>query len=293
MSVAPAPVPVAAVAAPPSASPPPIPILMYHVVDVAPERAAYPGLYVAPDTFAAQVAALAAAGYHAITLQQAYDIWTGQAAAPAHPIVFSFDDGYLGVYEHAVPALQARGWPAVLNLQVGRLGVPGGLTAAQVQNMIALGWEVDDHTVTHPDLTKVGPARMSAEIVGAAHTIREQFGVPVRFFCFPAGRYDPGVVAAVRAAGFLGATTTWMGEAYPPTEGMWTLERVRVEGGESPERLLSILRTLSLKLPGPPPARFPPPAPPPAPSQTSASASTSASRASGASSSGASGGRSL
>lgn len=246
----------AALAFPP---PPPIPILMYHVIGVLPAHAPLAGLYVAPDLFAAQMAALAAAGYQAITLDQAYAIWSGHAAAPPHPIVLSFDDGYVGVYEHAVPVLQAHGWPAVLNLQVGRLGIPGGLTADEVRAMIRLGWEVDDHTVTHPDLTRVTPARLETEIVGAAQSIRQQFAVPVHFFCYPAGRYDPAVVAAVRAAGFLGATTTWPGDAYPPTEGSFTLDRVRVDGGEPPERLLRVLTALGQVEPGQPPAVFPPP----------------------------------
>jgi len=34
------------------------------------------------------------------------------------------------------------------------------------------------------------------------------FHVPVNFFCYPAGRYDDAVIAAVQGAGYLGATTT-------------------------------------------------------------------------------------
>jgi hypothetical protein len=34
------------------------------------------------------------------------------------------------------------------------------------------------------------------------------FGVPANFFCYPSGRYDPTVIAAVRDAGYLAATTT-------------------------------------------------------------------------------------
>jgi hypothetical protein len=50
--------------------------------------------------------------------------------------------------------------------------------------------------------------------------------VPVNFFCYPAGRYDAQVVAEVRRAGFLGATTTTYGLAKPP--GFYTLDRIRI-----------------------------------------------------------------
>jgi peptidoglycan/xylan/chitin deacetylase (PgdA/CDA1 family) len=236
-----------------------IPILMYHVVGVPPPHAPLAGLYVAPDLFARQMAALRAAGYQAVTLRQAYDVWKGLAPSPRRPIVLSFDDGYVGQFTYARPVLASYGWPGVLNLQVGRLNVPGGLSADQVRQMIAAGWEVDDHTVTHPDLTRVPPARLREEVVGAARRIRQTFGVPVEFFCYPAGRYDPAVVKVVREAGFLGATTTWPGDAAPAADGWWTLDRVRVAAGESPEALLATLRSYARRPAAAPPAAFPPP----------------------------------
>jgi hypothetical protein len=53
------------------------------------------------------------------------------------------------------------------------------------------------------------------------------FGERVDFFCYPAGRLDEKVVQAVRAAGFLGATTTAPGLATPAD--MFRLNRVRVD----------------------------------------------------------------
>ena len=53
------------------------------------------------------------------------------------------------------------------------------------------------------------------------------FGVPVDFFCYPAGRLDDTVVAAVRSAGYLGATTTAPGLATPAD--IFRLNRVRVD----------------------------------------------------------------
>ena len=51
--------------------------------------------------------------------------------------------------------------------------------------------------------------------------------MPVDFFCYPAGRLNDTVVAAVRAAGYLGATTTAPGLATP--SDMFRLNRVRVD----------------------------------------------------------------
>jgi peptidoglycan/xylan/chitin deacetylase (PgdA/CDA1 family) len=206
------------------AQPVPVPILVYHVIGTQPAGAPNAGLYVSPADFRAQVAWLARDGYHAVTLDQAYGNWRRHDRLPRKPIVLTFDDGYPGDYVYALPVLRARGWPAVLNLQVGNL-VP-----ARVRELIRGGWEIDAHTFTHPDLTTVDAARLRYEVAGSRRWIQRTFGVPVDFFCYPAGRYDAQVVAAVRAAGYLGATTENPGLGRP--DALYTLDRIRVNAGD-------------------------------------------------------------
>ena len=105
-------------------------------------------------------------------------------------------------------------------------GSRGGLSARQVRRLIAAGWEIDAHSVTHPNLTTLGDRQLEREVAGSRRELRRLFGVPVDFFCYPAGRYDARVIAAVRRAGFLGATTTLEGLAGPGKP--YELRRVRV-----------------------------------------------------------------
>ena len=85
---------------------------------------------------------------------------------------------------------------------------------------------------------------------GSRRAIRRLFGITPRFFCYPAGRYDAEVVAAVEAAGFEGATTTSFGLASPG-EGRFRLARVRVARGVGAGGLARKLAALGL------PARVP------------------------------------
>jgi hypothetical protein len=88
----------------------PVPILMYHVILAPPPGAPYPGLYVTPTLFAEQMHALAAAGYHAVTMNQMWDNWHHGTPLPAgRPIVISFDNGYESQYRFACSARWA-GW---------------------------------------------------------------------------------------------------------------------------------------------------------------------------------------
>ncbi len=144
--------------------------------------------------------------------------------------MISFDDGYRSQYTNAFPVLRALRWPAVLNLDVSNLGRTWGLSTSKVRAMIQAGWEVDAHSLTHPDLRALSDAALRREVAGSRREIRRRFGLPVDFFCYPSGLYDTRVAAAVRRAGFLGATTVEPGLARPSE--LYDLDRVRVEGGD-------------------------------------------------------------
>ena len=130
----------------------PVPILMYHVIADPPAGAPYPQLYVSESEFAAQMRWLGRHGYHAVTQRAMWDHWHRGRPLPARPIVISFDDGYREVADSALPIMQARGWPGVLNLTVKNLRVSGGLSQRRVRKLIDAGWELASHTQTHPDL---------------------------------------------------------------------------------------------------------------------------------------------
>ncbi|HET6506822.1 MAG TPA: polysaccharide deacetylase family protein [Baekduia sp.] len=218
-----------------------VPILMYHVIAPAPPGAKYAGLWVAPDALKAQVDALAKAGYTAVTLDAVLDAWEGKPTLPAKPIVLSFDDGYLSQGKDAGPILAARGWPGVLNLAWHNLGTPGGITRTRIKQMIKDGWEIDAHTITHPDLTTLDAAALRREVAGSRQKIQQAFGVPVDAFCYPAGRFDPTVEQAVRAAGYRAATTERPGRATP-SQDRYALSRIRVNAGDSAAAVLARVR---------------------------------------------------
>ncbi|SRR5712691_3816821 len=202
-----------------------VPILMYHVIDSPPAGAPYPALYVPRSEFAGQVSWLAAHGYHEVTLDQVYAAWERGAQLPRKPVVFTFDDGYLPDLTAALPILRKHHWPGVLFLQIGNLA------PVRVRELQGGGWEIDAHTFTHPDLTMVGSVQLRREIAGSRTWIRGVFHVPCDFFAYPSGRFNAAVVAEVRAAGYRAAVTTMYGLASP-RQGLYTLDRIRVNGGD-------------------------------------------------------------
>jgi peptidoglycan/xylan/chitin deacetylase (PgdA/CDA1 family) len=213
---------------------------MYHVVSTPPAGAPYPQLWVPKSLFARQTLALRRAGYHAITLATAYRAWRRGGPLPDKPIVLSFDDGYASDSTHAEPLLRRLGWPGVLNLALHNLG-KDGITSRQVRALIADGWEIDSHTLTHPDLTTLDDATLRHELTASRTEIQHRFGQPAAFFCYPAGRYVARVIAAVRAAGYRAALTE--DEGMGVATDRFVLKRLRVGPDDTPAQLLSRLDT--------------------------------------------------
>jgi hypothetical protein len=107
---------------------------MYHVIAAPPAGAPFPGLYVAPREFAAQMGALKSAGWSAVTLDQLEANWRRGAPLAARPIVLTFDNGYNSQYTRALPVLRRLGWVGDENVQL--TGLPpsqGGLGPAQIR----------------------------------------------------------------------------------------------------------------------------------------------------------------
>jgi peptidoglycan/xylan/chitin deacetylase (PgdA/CDA1 family) len=205
----------------------PVPILMYHVIGSPPPGARYPGLFVSPADFRAQMLWLRGKGFHPVTLTQLWRYRHG-GHLPVHPIVLTFDDGYRGDATLAMPLLHRLGWPAVLDLLVANLHRHGwGLHPSQVRQMAADGWEIASHTLTHPDLTTLSAARLRREVTGSRRVLQTEFGQPVDFFCYPAGQFDSRVIAAVRRAGYLAALTELPGDAGTGSPA-YELPRIRI-----------------------------------------------------------------
>jgi peptidoglycan/xylan/chitin deacetylase (PgdA/CDA1 family) len=218
-----------------------VPILAYHVVNVPPAQGGTSAqLYVPADEFSAQMDALKSAGWSAVTLDQLEAYWTrGTRLGSGKPIVITFDDGYASQYSNALPVLRRLGWVGVENLRVS--GLPpseGGLTDSQIRGLIAAGWELDAEGSSQPDLTTLAPDQVRAAIASDRQTLRSRYRVPVNWFGYPAGHYNPTVTAAVTAAGFTGATTLAPGWASPQ-EDRSRLPRLQVNGGTTPSQLLS------------------------------------------------------
>lgn len=211
-----------------------VPILMYHYIRVNPDPRDQMGyrLSVTPRDFAAQMDWLARNGYHPITFHDLSEFLGGVSGLPSRPIILTFDDGYADFYTTALPVLISHDFNAVAYVVSGFVGSPGYMTAAQVRAADRAGIEIGSHTVNHVDLTRQSAEGIHYELVASRASLEGVLGHPVLSFCYPSGKFNASIVAAVQAAGYRDATTTRLGSDRS-LGNRYTWGRIRIAGGES------------------------------------------------------------
>jgi peptidoglycan/xylan/chitin deacetylase (PgdA/CDA1 family) len=204
----------------------PVPILVYHALGPAPAGAPFPGLYVSYGDFKAEMAWLHTNGYQAVTLDEVMRAWYHGGTLPHKPIVITFDNGYPEQVRFAPHVMAKYGWPGVLN-EITEDHLP----PSYLRPVIRIGWEVDSHSLTHPDLTTLSASELQQQVAGSRAFLRHTFHIPVNSFCYPSSRYNAAVIAAVKAAGYTNATTENAG--YATSADPYLLDRFEIESGVS------------------------------------------------------------
>jgi peptidoglycan/xylan/chitin deacetylase (PgdA/CDA1 family) len=203
-----------------------VPILVYHELGNPPASEPYPGLYVSDPNFLAEMEWLHRHGYTAVTLDELMSAWYHGGRLPARPIVITFDNGYVPQATFAPAVMSKYGWPGVLN-EITK----NHLANWRLKRLITLGWEIDSHSLTHPDLTTLPASELRRQLVASRGFLRRTLHVPVNSFCYPSNRYDAAVIAAVKAAGYTNALTENPG--FATRADPYLLDRFEIEGGVS------------------------------------------------------------
>jgi peptidoglycan/xylan/chitin deacetylase (PgdA/CDA1 family) len=181
-----------------------VPVLMYHrIVPMSEAGNSDPGLVVPPDTFSAHLDAIEAAGWHTITMATLANDLQAHIAPPTKSFVITIDDGWADGYTYALPILESHRFVATYYVIAGRIDKPDNLTSGQLQELVAAGDEVGDHTMDHVDLVNLPAVTLRYEIEAAAARIAQVTGFWPESFSYPSGGVDDAVVAAVTACGQL------------------------------------------------------------------------------------------
>lgn len=206
---------------------------------------------VSPERFAAQMQALHARGWKAVSLEAFLDWLDGRIELSRESFLLTFDDGFLGVHDHAGPVLDKLGWPATVFLVSSLIGKrdswcevhnPSGATyplmdAGQIRVLQERGFRFESHTRRHADLPTLDDDALRDELQGARAELEDLLGRSVAYLAYPFGRYDERVLDAARAAGYAAAFSTQPGFNRRDVH-RFRLRRLDVFGTDSPAALI-------------------------------------------------------
>ncbi|MBP9501229.1 MAG: polysaccharide deacetylase family protein [Candidatus Promineofilum sp.] len=233
-----------------------VPILMYHYVSEPP-----PGsdiyrtdLSVSPNSFRQQMAFLSENGYTPVDLYTLSLAIVNQATLPEKPVILTFDDGYLDMYDHVFPVLQEYGFTGTFFIISDYIDQEreGYMTWDMVTEMAQAGHRIESHSKTHPDLSQKSRDVLIYEILGAQETIAAHTGTRPRYFCYPGGTYNGETIAVLKELDYWGAVTTQNG-TWHGFDDRFEWRRVRIRNTTTIEEygyLLDLEGTLHGKPPG-------------------------------------------
>ncbi len=159
--------------------------------------------------------------------------------------VVTFDDGSRTVLRHALPVLARQKITAIQFLVADAIGgtnhwdvrgrgeTPDALMdVAEVREWLSSHQEIGSHTLTHPDLVKMNETQAKEEITASKKKLEDLFGVTIRHFCYPYGKWSRRVRDLVEGAGYATAVTLDFG-VNTETRDPFALRRI---GAKHPSR---------------------------------------------------------
>jgi peptidoglycan/xylan/chitin deacetylase (PgdA/CDA1 family) len=227
---------------------------MYHRVGDA--HNAWEARYaISPKRFAAHMRMLARQGYYAVDINSVVNWLEGGPALPEGAFLLTFDDGFLGVHNHAWPVLRTLDWPFTVFLVADCIGGqdrwtrtsnPSGTTypllgAAHIHAMHAEGVSFHSHTRSHASLPKLDDVGLADELTGSRVMLAEMLGRPVDYIAYPFGHLDERVEAATQSAGYRAAFSTQPGFNRRDVN-RFRIRRLDIFGTDTPAMLLRKIR---------------------------------------------------
>jgi peptidoglycan/xylan/chitin deacetylase (PgdA/CDA1 family) len=212
------------------------PILLYHHISDEGYGNRY---YVTLADFRAQMEALKEWGYTSITVSQLVKVLLNGGELPLRPVVITFDDGNLDVYQNAFPIMREVGFIGTNYIVVNRLQSKYFMNVEQLQELSDAGWEIGSHSMTHTDLT-TDHSIANYEIRQSLLNLENATGEAVSTFAYPYGETDEFITTKVSEYGYSAGMGLGLGtDHYLST--LFYLSRIEIHGEFDLSTFVSLL----------------------------------------------------
>ena len=115
-------------------------------------------------------------------------------------IICTFDDGYKGVYQNALPILSRYGFTATVFVCPDLIGkqndwnhkdpiVRQHMVEDELNELVANGWEIGSHGLNHVNLKRYSESELLEMLFTSKEMLEKNYG-NVTSFCYPFGEYN-------------------------------------------------------------------------------------------------------
>jgi peptidoglycan/xylan/chitin deacetylase (PgdA/CDA1 family) len=226
---------------------PDVPILLFHAVADDGD----PGS-VSPPTFAAQLDALARAGFHTVTFREWLMHEDRRTPLAPNPVLLTFDDGTEDAVSTVLPMLRSRGMRACFFVTTSFIGADAAHRQVRTEGATAkkyLVWpelplllqarmEIGSHGATHARLPDLDREHVVSELRTSKDRLEVLLGIHVLAFAYPYNSVRGWVEKLVEAEGYRAAVA---GSAHGGKD-RFALYRITVNRETTPDALVAQVR---------------------------------------------------
>ena len=222
-------------------------VLMYHALTEKPESEVH-RVHIPVADFEEQMDWLAAEAYQVLPLKALVTSLKQGRSLPEKSVVLTFDDGYLSLYNYARPILHKHGFEATLFVTTDPVGLPAysnlkgfdgagqpsndrPLTWPELAEMAEMGWAIESHSCSHPQLAQLNNAQMQHETRDCKKIIEAKLNRPVQYYAYPFGNYNRQSLAAITEAGYEAACSVHVGKTSLQSDVL-RLPRVEINSAD-------------------------------------------------------------
>jgi peptidoglycan/xylan/chitin deacetylase (PgdA/CDA1 family) len=234
-------------------APPTVPILMYHSIATT-SNPRYRRFAVSQDLLREHLDHLADHDWKSMTVSEYVSSRSSTAGIPPKVVLLTFDDAFSDFFTQALPLLQERGFTATLFVPAGGVGSTSQwmtfegetmrplLDWAQLRDVAACGVECGSHSYTHPELDRLPPWRLAAELRRSREVLEQELQREIRAFAYPYGYHDARIRRETKASGYQSACAVGNAPAVASDDPL-ALPRLTVPGGTTRRQFRHLMAT--------------------------------------------------
>jgi peptidoglycan/xylan/chitin deacetylase (PgdA/CDA1 family) len=220
-----------------------VPILCYHnIKDFSSSASGNIKVYtVKPPAFAAQMKALADAGYETILPEQLYDYLVYDGPLPAKPIMITFDDTRGEQFSIGAAEMKKYGFKGVFFVMTVSINRPGYMSKEQIKSLSDDGHVVGAHTWDHHMVTKYAGDDWNTQLVKPKAKLEDIIGKPVKDFAYPFGLWNTAAIPEIKKSDYKMAYI--LSTKRDSVDPLYTIRRIIVSGTWTTEGMMKAINS--------------------------------------------------